>query len=68
MRAALGSAATLLVGETDQFAEHGGMIGFVREEDAFRLRLNLESATNTNLKISAKLASVATLVKTQRSR
>jgi YfiR/HmsC-like len=66
LRAALASAATLLVGEAEAFAERGGAIGFVREADAIRFQLNLESTTNTQLKISAKLASVAKLVKTQR--
>ena len=68
VRAALGPVATLIVGETDLFAEQGGMIGFVRDEEAFRLNLNLESVTNTNLKVSSKLASVARLVKTQRTK
>lgn len=68
VRAALGSVATLIVGETDLFAEQGGMIGFVRDEETLRVTLNLESVTNTNLKVSAKLASVARLVKTQRTK
>lgn len=68
VRAALGPVAMLIVGETDLFAEQGGMIGFVRDEDTLRVTLNLESVTNTNLKVSAKLASVARLVKTQRTK
>ena len=68
LRGALANAATLLVGEAEQFAESGGTIGFVREEESFRLNLNLESVTNTHLKISAKLANVARLVKTQRNK
>jgi hypothetical protein len=65
VRQTLGSAATLLVGEDDQFAERGGMIGFVREEDSFRVHLNLEAATQAGLKVSAKLSSVAKVVKSK---
>ena len=66
---ALGSSsATLLVGETDNFAEKGGMIGFVREDETFRLRLNLEAATRAGLKVSAKMSSVAQVVKTKRDK
>ena len=66
VRDAVGSAAVLIVGETDQFAERGGMIGFVREEGAFRLNLNLDAATQAGLKVSARLSTVARVVKTKR--
>ena len=56
---ALGGSATLLVGETGGFAEKGGMIGFVREQESFRLTLNLEAAEKAGLKVSSKLARVA---------
>ena len=63
VREAVGAAAILIVGETDQFAERGGMIGFVREEGSFRLNLNLEAATQAGLKVSARLSTVAKVVK-----
>lgn len=66
IEAALDGAATLLVGETDRFAEHGGMVGFLREGDNIRFQLNLERVTAAGLKASAKLASVARLVTTRR--
>jgi len=66
IEAALGGAATLLVGETDRFAEQGGMVGFLREGDNIRFQLNLERVTAAGLKASAKLASVARLVTTRR--
>ncbi len=68
VRAALGDARTLLVGETDLFAERGGMVGFVREDDAIRLTLNLERTAEAGLKVSAKLASVARVVRAQRAK
>ena len=68
LRTALGGAATLLVGETEQFAERGGAMGFSREEETIRLSLNLERAMEAGLKVSAKLASVAKLVKSKRNK
>lgn len=68
IRTALGGAATLLVGETDQFAERGGMVGFTREADNIRLSLNLELATEAGLKVSSTIARVAKLVKTKRNK
>lgn len=65
--AALRGASTLLVGETDRFAESGGMVGFVREGDNIRFQLNLERLTGAGLKASAKLASVARLVRDGRA-
>jgi hypothetical protein len=60
---ALSNAPVLVVGEAEQFAEQGGMIGFVREANSFRIHLNLEAATRARLKVSAKLSSVARMVK-----
>ena len=60
---ALSNAPVLLVGESEQFAEQGGMIGFVRESNSFRIHLNLETASRAHLKVSAKLSSVARMVK-----
>jgi len=65
VRAMLGTAATLVVGETESFAEEGGMVGFVLEGDTLRVNLNLETLACTDLKVSAKLASVARIVKTR---
>jgi hypothetical protein len=63
LRLSLAGTAVLLVGETDQFAERGGMVGFVREQEAIHLTLNLERTTAAGLKVSARLSSVARLVK-----
>lgn len=57
-------APVLTVGEVDQFAENGGMINFVRHERTFRFEVNLETAEQAGLRISSKLASMATIVKT----
>jgi hypothetical protein len=68
VRQALGQSTILLVGETEQFAERGGIIGFVREEESFRIHLNLEAAAQARLKVSARISSIAKLVKTKRDK
>ncbi|MCI0538449.1 MAG: YfiR family protein [Verrucomicrobiales bacterium] len=56
----------LTVSELDQFALHGGVINFVRKDESFRFEVNLEAAEKARLKISTKLASLATIVKRRR--
>ncbi|HTH46844.1 MAG TPA: YfiR family protein [Candidatus Limnocylindria bacterium] len=63
--AVVGPTGTLVVGETEHFAEEGGMVGFTREEDRIRVCLNLERTTAAGLKVSSKLASVGRLVRTR---
>ena len=67
LKAALAGTNTLLVGETDQFAERGGMLGFVKEDETIRLTLNLERAAEAGLKVSSKLSNVAKVVKSLRA-
>jgi hypothetical protein len=66
IRVALGSAPTLLVGETDEFAERGGAIAFVVEQNTVRLTICLEHAATQGLKVSARLSSVAKSVRAKR--
>jgi YfiR/HmsC-like len=54
---------TLVVGEGENFAAKGGMIGFVRRDSKIKLQINLQSVKQTHLKISAKLLEIAELVK-----
>jgi hypothetical protein len=63
LRRALGDASILLVGESEEFAERGGTIGYQREGESIRIHLNLERAVAAGLKVSAKLSSVARVVK-----
>ena len=62
--ARLQKAPVLTVSEIDLFAQRGGMINFVRHERAFRFEVNLEAADRAGLRISSKLASMATIIKT----
>jgi hypothetical protein len=52
----------LTVGETDQFVQDGGIIGFLLAEKKVRFEINLESAEKSGLKISAKLLALAKTV------
>jgi len=52
----------LTVGETEQFVQDGGIIGFLLVEKKVRFEINLESAEKSGLKISAKLLALAKTV------
>jgi hypothetical protein len=49
----------LTVGETEHFVQQGGIIGFCLEEKKVRFEINLEAAGRSQLKISARLLSLA---------
>jgi hypothetical protein len=62
---AIGSVAgngILLVGETEHFVQEGGVIGFLLEQNKLRFEINLEAAEKANLKISARLLTLARTV------
>ena len=52
----------LTVGESEHFAQEGGMIGFCLEENKVRFEINLNAATQAKLKISARLLTLAKMV------
>ncbi|MCC6694415.1 MAG: YfiR family protein [Candidatus Hydrogenedentes bacterium] len=56
---------TLTVGESKGFAENGGTINFVKEEDKIRFEINPESARKAGLKISSQLLDLARIVQTR---
>jgi uncharacterized protein DUF4154 len=49
----------LTVGETEEFTQRGGVIGFSTEKNKIRLRINLAAAREAHLTISSKLLRVA---------
>ena len=53
---------TLTVGESDNFAMQGGMIGFVNREGRIKLQVNLKKIKQSDLKVSAKLLEVSEIV------
>jgi hypothetical protein len=58
----IGNAAVLTVGETDNFAAAGGIINFKIDGGNVRLQINIEAARKAQLRISAKLLSLAEIV------
>jgi hypothetical protein len=61
----LKSAPVLLVGETDDFAESGGAIGFFIEQNKVRFEINPEAAKRSNLHIHSTLLNLARIVRTR---
>ncbi len=53
---------TLTVGESEEFATEGGMIGFINRQGKIKLQINLKMLQQSDLKISAKLLEVAEIV------
>ena len=54
---------TLVVGESGEFIEQGGMIGFVTKQDKIKLQINLKAINQSGLNVSQKLLEVADVVK-----
>jgi hypothetical protein len=59
----LKGSPVLLVGETDNFLDQGGMINLVPKNRKIRLQVNLIAARQAHLKISSRLLVAADLVK-----
>lgn len=51
------------VGEADWFAQEGGMVALVNNEDHIRLEVNLEALQRAGVKAGPRLLSVATIVR-----
>lgn len=52
----------LTVGETPGFAEHGGVIRFVLEDNRVRFEVNVEAAHQADLTISSRLLTLARII------
>ena len=59
----LKSAPILTVGDGDQFARGGGMIGLFVEEGRMRFAVNPDAAQRAGLRLSSRLLSLAKIVK-----
>ena len=57
--ASLRGRSTLTVGDTDDFAAHGGMIRLATEKNKVRMHISLDPVKAANLAISSKLLRVA---------
>ena len=58
----LRGSRVLTVGEGSSFTQSGGMIAFLVEGNRVRLEIDLQTASEAHLKISAKVIAVARLV------
>lgn len=58
----LRASPVLTVGESENFARVGGMIGFFLEDNKVRFEINLDAAERAKLKISARLLALAKTV------
>jgi hypothetical protein len=56
----------LTVGETDDFAQEGGVIGFVIQEETVRFVVNTDARDRAGLRISSRMLSLAAAVYGQR--
>ena len=54
--------SVLIVGDNRGFAEQGGMVNFVMENDRVRFEINVKAAEGARLKISSKLLNLAKFV------
>ena len=61
-----GDSRMLTVGETEQFAQLGGIIGFFIEEDAVQFAINLTAADRAGIKFSSQLLQIAKIVRNQK--
>ncbi len=59
----LQGASVLIVGDADHFADSGGTIGLMLEENRIRFAINTDAAESAGLKISSKLLAVAKIVR-----
>ncbi len=59
----LKGTSVLTVGETEGFAQRGGIINFVLEDNRVHFEVNVEAAERAGLRISSKLLSLAKIVK-----
>jgi hypothetical protein len=57
------SAAVLTIGDDDQFAARGGIIGLYVEDRRVRFEVNAGAADATGLRVSSRLLALARLVR-----
>jgi hypothetical protein len=57
--AALKDSPVLTIGESDEFAKQGGMIGFSMDNNKVRFDINVDAAGRAKLKISSRLLLLA---------
>ena len=59
---AVGDGSVVTVGETENFAQQGGMVNFVRKDNSVGLEINVSAAGRARIRISSKLLKLARVV------
>lgn len=59
----LGNGNIVTVGETDSFAQDGGMVGLVKVGERIQMQVNLEATQRAGVKIGAHLLNLAVIVR-----
>jgi hypothetical protein len=62
----LAQSNALLVGDTPRFAENGGMLGLVLEEDRVIFEANPDAIRRSRVTVSSKVLRLARIVKEER--
>jgi hypothetical protein len=60
---AVRGSCALTVGESDEFAQRGGIIGFTLADNRIALEINVDAEKRERLKISSKLLKLARIVR-----
>lgn len=60
-------APVLTIGETEEFAQMGGIINFVIEDNKVRFQINIEAAKRADLKIHSTLLNLAKVIRERAS-
>ena len=53
----------LTVGDSEEFAREGGIVGFYRQRRRIRFAVNLDAIGRTELKVSSKLLQLASVLR-----
>jgi hypothetical protein len=61
----LSTTPTLTVSDLADFAQSGGIVNFIVEDDRMRFVINTDAVDRARLRLSSKLLSLATIVKDQ---
>jgi hypothetical protein len=61
------NGAMLTIGETESFLRAGGAVALVRVDDHIQIEVNLDAAQRAGVRISSRLLSLATIVRSARN-
>jgi uncharacterized protein DUF4154 len=64
--ARLGNSSVLTVGEFDRFAQRGGVLRLLLDQNMVRFEVNVDAAARAHLQISSKILKLGTIVRDRR--